>query len=95
MRYRFQVQPARQLTPSEKLRLPLKSRDELPSSRAGWQGIWRPPTLKAELCARRAAKIRAGQPAPGRPGLDLWQILVLGGVRLGIGGRCTTCVSRI
>ena len=55
----FQHQPDLPVTPSEKIRLPLPSRDELP------------PLL-------------AGKKATGRTGLDLWQILVLGVVRLGL-----------
>ena len=42
------------------------------------------PTLKAELFALLEGKILAGKKATGRTGLDLWQILVLGVVRLGL-----------
>jgi oxaloacetate decarboxylase alpha subunit len=73
-----------QITPIEKIRLPLKSRDELPPILAGLQWIWMPPTLKAEIFALLEAKILAGKQATGRTGMDLWQILVLGVVRLGL-----------
>jgi hypothetical protein len=53
LRHHFQAQPELQIIPIEKIRLPLKSRDELPPLLAGRQ--W-----------------------------DLWQILVLGVVRLGL-----------
>jgi IS5 family transposase len=84
MRHHFQSQPELQLTPIEKIRLPLKSRDELPPILAGLQWIWMHPTLKAEIFALLEAKILAGKQATGRTGMDLWQILVLGVVRLGL-----------
>jgi hypothetical protein len=84
MRHHFQTQPDLQITPIEKIRLPLKSRDELPPILAGLQWIWMHPTLKAELFALLAAKILAGKKVTGRTGMDLWQILVLGVVRLGL-----------
>jgi hypothetical protein len=84
MRHHFQNQPDLQLTPIEKIRLPLKSRDELPPILAGLQWIWMHPTLKTEIFALLEAKILAGKQATGRTGMDLWQILVLGVVRLGL-----------
>ena len=84
MRHPFQTQPDLQITPIEKIRLPLRSRDELPPVLAGLQWVWRHPTLKAEVFALLEAKILAGKKATGRPGMDLWQILVLGVVRLGL-----------
>jgi len=84
MRQPFQAQPDLQITPIEKIRLPLKSRDELPPILAGLQWVWMHPTLKAEIFALLEAKILAGKQATGRTGMDLWQILVLGVVRLGL-----------
>lgn len=84
MRYHFQAQPDLQIIPIEKIRLPLKSRDELPPILAGLQWLWMHPTLKAEIFALLEAKILAGKKATGRTGMDLWQILVLGVVRLGL-----------
>ena len=84
MRHRFQPQPDLTLTPIEKIQLPTRSRDELPPILAGLQWIWTHPTLKAEIFALLEAKILAGKKATGRTGLDLWQILVLGVVRLGL-----------
>jgi hypothetical protein len=84
MRHPFPAQPDLQITPIEKIRLPLKSRDELPPLLAGLQWVWMHPTLKAEIFALLEAKILAGKKATGRPGMDLWQILVLGVVRLGL-----------
>ena len=84
MRHTFQTQPDLQITPIEKIRLPLKSRDELPPILAGLQWVWMHPTLKTEICGLLEAKILAGKQATGRTGMDLWQILVLGVVRLGL-----------
>ena len=84
MRHHFQAEPELQITPIEKIRLPLKSRDELPPILAGLQWIWMHPTLKSEIFALLETKILAGKKATGRTGMDLWQILVLGVVRLGL-----------
>ena len=84
MRHPFQSQPDLQITPIEKIRLPLQSRDELPPILAGLQWIWMHPTLKTEIFALLEARILAGKKPTGRTGMDLWQILVLGVVRLGL-----------
>jgi len=84
MRQRFEAEPGLNLTPIEKIVLPLHSRDELPPILAGLQWIWMHPTLKADILGRLEAKILADKQATGRTGMDLWQILVLGVVRLGL-----------
>jgi hypothetical protein len=84
MRHRYSAQPDLQIVPIEKIRLPLKSRDELPPILAGLQWLWTHPILKAEIFALLEARILVGKQATGRTGMDLWQILVLGVVRLGL-----------
>lgn len=84
MRHRYSPQPDLQIIPIEKMRLPLQSRDELPPILAGLQWLWMHPPLKADIFALLEAKILAGKQATGRTGMDLWQILVLGVVRLGL-----------
>jgi hypothetical protein len=84
MRQRFEPAPGLQVTPIEKIVLPIRSRDELPPILAGLQWIWTHPTLKADIFALLEAKILAGKKVTGRTGMDLWQILVLGVVRLGL-----------
>jgi hypothetical protein len=84
MRHRFPAQPDFQIVPIEKIRLPLKSRDELPPILAGLQWLWTHPTLRTEILALLEATVLAGKQATGRTGMDLWQILVLGVVRLGL-----------
>ena len=84
MRHPFQHEPGLNIVPIEKIRLPLQSRDELPPILAGLQWVWMQPTLKTEIFALLETKILAGKKATGRTGMDLWQILVLGVVRLGL-----------
>ena len=84
MRHHFQAEPDLQITPIEKIRLPLRSRDELPPILAGLQWLWMHPTLRAEVLVLLEAAVLAGKAATGRTGMDLWQILALGVVRLGL-----------
>jgi len=84
MRQRFDPAPGLNLTPIEKIILPRKSRDELPPILAGLQWIWTHPELKAPVFALLEKKILAGKKATGRTGMDLWQVLVFGVVRLGL-----------
>jgi hypothetical protein len=84
MRQRFNPEPHFQITPIEKIILPLQSRDELPPILAGLQWIWMHPTLNTEILALLEAHILGGKKETGRTGMDLWQILVLGVVRLGL-----------
>ena len=84
MRQRFNPQPDLQILPIEKIVLPLKSRDELPPILATLQWIWMHPTLKAQILALLEVQVLGDKKATGRTGMDLWQILVLGVVRLGL-----------
>ena len=84
MRKRFEVQLTLGQTPIEKVILPLKSRDELPPILAGLQWIYQTPEVNEPIFALLEQKVLAGKKATGRRGLDLWQILVLGVVRLGL-----------
>jgi transposase, IS5 family len=87
MRQRFEAEPGLNLTPIEKVIIPLTSRDELPPILAGLQWIWMHPTLKGQILSLVEAKVLANKLATGRMGMDLWQILVLGVVRLGLGAN--------
>ena len=71
MRRPYQAEPDLQITPIEKIRLPRKSRDELPPILTGLQWIWMHPTLKAEIFALLEARVLAGKQATGRTGMDL------------------------
>jgi hypothetical protein len=84
MRRRFEVQLALGRTPIERVNIPLKSRDELPPILAGLQWVFQTPAVNEKIFALLEAKLVEGKKATGRPGMDLWQILVLGVVRLGL-----------
>jgi IS5 family transposase len=84
MRRRFDVQLALGQIPIERVQIPLKSRDELPPMLAGLQWIFQTPEINAQVFTLLESKVLAGKKTTGRPGLHLWQILVLGVVRLGL-----------
>src|SRR5205814_3403159 len=84
MRRRFDVQVALGQLPIERVPISLKSRDELPPILAGLQWIFQTPEINEKIFALLESKLLTGKKATGRPGLDLWQILVLGVVRLGL-----------
>ncbi len=84
MRRRFQAQLALGTTPIERVSIPLHSRDELPHILATLQWIFQTPEINERIFALLEARVTAGKRAAGRPGLDLWHILVLGVVRLGL-----------
>jgi IS5 family transposase len=84
MRKRFEVQLALGKTPIERVVLPTRSRDELPPVLAGLQWIFQTPEINCQIFDLLEKKVVAGKQATGRPGLDLWHILVLGVVRLAL-----------
>src|SRR5260221_429766 len=84
MRKRFEVQLTLGKTPIETVLPPWKSRDELPPILAGLKWIFLTPEINAQVFTLLEEKLVAGKKATGRPGLDLWQIQVLGVVRLGL-----------
>lgn len=84
MRRRFEVQLALGRTPIERVNIPLKSRDELPPILAGLQWVFQTPEVNEKIFTLLEAKLMEGKKATGRPGMDLWQVLVLGVVRLGL-----------
>src|SRR5689334_8404413 len=78
MRKRFEVQLALGKTPIERVVLPARSRDELPPVLAGLQWIFQTPEINCQIFELLEKKVVSGKQATGRPGLDLWHILVLG-----------------
>ena len=71
-------------TPIERVEIPLKSRDELPPILAGLQWIFTTPEVSSKILALLEEQLTKGKKDTGRPGINLWQILVLGVVRLGL-----------
>jgi IS5 family transposase len=84
MRKRFDPQLELGQTPIERVALPLKSRDELPPILAGLQWIFKTPEINTAVFALLEESILGDKQATGRPGMDLWHILVLGVARLGL-----------
>ena len=84
MRKRFEVQLALGRTPIEKVVMPARSRDELPPVLAGLQWVFQTAELNSQIFELLEKKVVGGKKATGRPGLDLWHILVLGIVRLAL-----------
>jgi len=84
MRKRFEVQLGLGQTPIERVVLPARSRDELPPVLAGLQWVFQTPELNGQIFDLLEKKVVGDKKATGRPGLDLWHILVLGVVRLAL-----------
>lgn len=84
MRKRFDVQYALGQTPIDQVALPTKSRDELPPVLAGLQWIFSTPKVSEDIFTLLETIIPASAQSLGRRGMDLWQILVLGTVRLAL-----------
>jgi transposase, IS5 family len=85
MRKRFEIQLGLNQTPIEQVNLPTKSRDELPPVLAGLQWIFVTPEANEEIFRILESKMGVRRLKKGRPGMDLWHILVLGVVRLALG----------
>ena len=85
MRKTFEVQLELGQPAIEDVVLPKRSRDELPPLLKGLQWIFKTPELgEAIFELLENAVVGSKQSTTGRPGMDLWHILVLGVVRLGL-----------
>lgn len=84
MRKKFDIQYELGCQPIERIEIPLKSRDELPAVLRALQYIYVTPELNKRIFALLENKIlsKTGERRVGRPGMHLWEILVLGSVRL-------------
>jgi hypothetical protein len=81
MRKRFEVQLTIGSTPIEEISIPTKSRDEFPPFLRAMQYIYSDVELSERIFTILEKAICTKLPT-GRPGMDLWSILVLGGARL-------------
>jgi hypothetical protein len=81
MRQRFEQQMNFRTVAIEDVKFPLKSRDELPPVLKALQYIFVTPKLNEKVFSLLEKKIVAGKKKTGRPGMDLWHILVLAVVR--------------
>ena len=84
MRQRFERQLDLGQTPIEEVPIPPKSRDELPPVLRGLQWIFQTPEINEQIFQLLEQKVQGPKPATGRPGMDLWHVLVLGVVRLAL-----------
>ena len=82
MRSKFQIQPQLDIVPIGKIQVPTKSRDQLAPILLALQWIYTTPEISRQIFELLEQKILPGKSKDkGRPGLDLWQILVLAIVR--------------
>jgi len=84
MRKRFEQQMKLGAISIAEVKLPLKSRDELPPILRALQHIYVTPELNEEVFRILEAKVMKGKKKTGRYGMELWHILVLSVVRLGL-----------
>ena len=82
MRQRFEVQLALGAVPIERVEIPTRTRDELPPTLAALQWVFTTPQVSSEVFRLLEDRLLRNDRSKGRPGMDLWQILVLGVVRL-------------
>ncbi len=70
----------------DKIRLDPKSRDDIPAVLKGLQHLWSDEALRARLFALLDEHVLSEvDRTVGRPGMELWQILVLGVLKQGLG----------
>jgi len=81
MRQRFEQQITLGTVAIADVTFPLKSRDELPPTLAALQYIFITPELNNKVFELLEKKICDKKKKTGRPGMDLWHILVLAVVR--------------
>jgi hypothetical protein len=84
MRQRFERQLDLGQTPIEEVPIPPQSRDELPPVLRGLQWIFQTPDVNEQIFQLLEQKVTGTKHATGRPGMDLWHVLVLGVVRLAL-----------
>jgi len=84
MRKNFQQQLTIGITPISEVRIPTKSRDELPPVLAALQYIFITPEINEKVFSILEAKVKSGKKDTGRTGMDLWEILVLATVRMAL-----------
>lgn len=82
LRKRFEVQYELGATPIEHVYIPTKSRDELPPVLRALQYIYMTPELNQKVFKILESKVMSDKKQTGRPGMTLWEILVLATVRL-------------
>ena len=82
MRKRFEVQYELGAIAIESLQIPSRSRDELPPVLRALQYIYTTPELNQKIFELLETKVISGKKQTGRPGMTLWEILVMAVIRL-------------
>lgn len=84
MRKRFTVEMELGQKPIEDVEIPIKSRDELPPTLRALQWIFKNKQIRDQILEILEKKVIGNKKQTGRIGMELWQILVLGVVRLSL-----------
>ena len=83
MRKTFDPQLTFGQTPIDQIKIDIKSRDEIPKLMLGLQHIYCTPELRRKIFNVLETMVPQETNAKtGRPGMDLWKILVIGIIRL-------------
>lgn len=82
MRKTFEVQLALGSVPIERVKIPTRTRGQLPPTLAALQRVFSTPKVSAEVFKLLEQALLSDNNSKGRLGMDLWHILVLGVVRL-------------
>ncbi len=84
MRKRFDPILTLGITPISDIIIPINSRDKISSILLGLQFIYKTPELSEKVFTILEDSINSDNNNTGRPGMDLWYILVLGVIRVGM-----------
>jgi len=84
MRKQFEQQLELDIIPISEVEITTKTRHELPQLLQGLQYIFVTPSLNEEVFTILSKKLLAGKKQTGRPGMTLWEVFVLGCVRLNL-----------
>jgi transposase, IS5 family len=84
MRKRFETQLNLGVTPIEKVKIRERARDELPGILKGLQWIFSTPSVNELIFSLLEERLLKDKEDTGRPGMDLWHVLVLGVLRAGL-----------
>lgn len=81
MRQRFEEQMSLGITPISEVKINLKCRDEMPPTLFALQTIFVNKELNEKIFSILEERVCKNKKATGRPGMNLWHILVLSVVR--------------
>ena len=82
MRQRFEAQLTLGCTPIEEVKIPTKTRSHLAALLAALQYIYLTPEWNRRIFGLLSEQLLKGKQKTGRPGMSLWELFVLGQVRL-------------